>query len=157
MANTTLVNVDEQTAPKLVSFISSLIGEEEGKSQSFLETGNALIEKGDTNGLIEHILGQSEKIIAAEIESDIVGCFQAVISIMFSLESEGQVNAIIEKIIACLTGDTVNKNELRLKILVCVFNMLVTPVSKLAVLKATFKYCLASGLSSMVCKFHDKV
>merc|ERR1711871_26713 len=91
----------------------------------------------------------------AEIESDTVGCFQAVISIMFSLQGDHQ--PIVEKIITCLIKDTSNKISLRLKVLVCVFNMLVTSQSKLAVIKATFKYALDSSQSSVVSKFHDKV
>ena len=106
-------------------------------------TGNDLIEKGDTKGLIELILNHDEQIIGAEIESDTVGCFQAVISIMFSLQGDNQ--AIVEKIISCLIKDTQNKISLRLKVLVCVFNMLVTSQSKLAVIKATFKYALDSS------------
>ena len=41
MANTTLVNVDDQTAPKLVQFISSLLenNEGEGKGQAMLDKG----------------------------------------------------------------------------------------------------------------------
>lgn len=40
MANTTLVNVDDQTAPKLVQFISSLLENEgEGKEQAMLDQG----------------------------------------------------------------------------------------------------------------------
>ena len=105
--------------------------------------GNDLIEKGDTKGLIELILNHDEQIIGAEIESDTVGCFQAVISIMFSLQGDHQ--PIVEKIITCLIKDTSNKISLRLKVLVCVFNMLVTSQSKLAVIKATFKYALDSS------------
>ena len=72
MANTTLVNVDEQTAPKLVSFISSLVEEEgDGKGAELLETGNRLIDARDTKGLIELILNHSDKIISEnkDIES----------------------------------------------------------------------------------------
>ena len=76
-------------------------------------------------------------------ESDTVGCFQAVISIMFSLDGENQ--PIVDNIISCLTVDTTNKAALRLKVLVCVFNMLVTVKSKLAVIKATFRYALDSS------------
>jgi flavorubredoxin len=69
-ANSTLVNIDEQTAPKLVAFVSSLIDEEgEGKGNELLETGNKLIDNRDTKGLIYLILNHSEKIISAEIES----------------------------------------------------------------------------------------
>ena len=42
MANTTLVNVDEQTAPKLVQFISSLLEENDnggGLGQTMLDKG----------------------------------------------------------------------------------------------------------------------
>ena len=110
--------------------------------------GNELIEKGDTKGLIELILIHSEQILGAEIESDTVGCFQAVISIMFSLEGDNQ--DIVDKIISCLVNDNQNKVSLRLKVLVCVFNMLVTSKSKLAVIKATFKYALDSSQVSFV-------
>ena len=105
--------------------------------------GNDLIEKGDTKGLIELILSHNEQIIGAEIESDTVGCFQAVISIMFSLDGDNQ--DVVDKITSCLISNTENKISLRLKVLVCLFNMLVTSKSKLAVIKATFKYALDSS------------
>lgn len=76
MANTTLVNVDELTAPKLVSFISSMIiddeesgKEESGKGADMLELGNNLIDGKETKGLIELILKHSDKIISADQES----------------------------------------------------------------------------------------
>lgn len=87
-----------------------------------------------------------------------MGCFQALISIMFSLDNEGQYREVIEKVVGCLTSDDKPKTcKLRLKVLVSIFNMLVTPVTKFFAIKSIFRYALKSGQSAAVSKFHEKI
>jgi hypothetical protein len=71
-ANTTLVNVDELTAPRLVSFVASLVEEDaEGKGTELSEVGTKLIDDRDTKGLINLVLTHSDRIISADIESGV--------------------------------------------------------------------------------------
>jgi hypothetical protein len=75
-AFTTLVNVDEETAIKLVSYISSLIEEKGGPgiggataATNFLSECDQLIEEGNTSALIERILSSSDILFEADVES----------------------------------------------------------------------------------------
>ena len=87
-----------------------------------------------------------------------MGCFQALISIMFSLDNEQQCREIIERVVGCLISDEKPKSsKLRLKVLVSVFNLLVTPATKFFTLKSILSYALKSGQSAAVSKFHEKI
>ena len=76
---------------------------------------------------------------------------------MFSLQNDSQSLEVLEKLVSCLVSDEKLKSKLRLKVLVSIFNMLVTPGTKYFVIKAIFKYALASKQSPIISKFHEKV
>ena len=153
-AYTTLVNVDEGTAPKLISFIAGLM--DDGPGAAFLKECNEIIDEQKTAALVTKILSQSEVILACEVESDAEGCFQAIVSILFSMESEEERHRIVESIVSTIVSTTELK-RLRLKILVSLFNMLVSATSKFAVLIALLKYANETGQSSLVSKYHERV
>ena len=68
-AHTTLVNVDEDCASKLVSFVSNIFGsDEDDKKKLFNSTCSELIESGSFLKLIEKIVEESESMLSIDDE-----------------------------------------------------------------------------------------
>ena len=66
MSNTTLVNVDADTALKLVEFVGDISNDEGFKSEC-----HAFVEKGDGAELVRRLLSKEKDIFAMEEELDI--------------------------------------------------------------------------------------
>ena len=66
---------------------------------------------------------------------DAESCFQALVSILYTLEDEDSIQSIIDLTIARLCMNESEKYALRLRILASLFNLLVSIPAKFAVLK----------------------
>lgn len=63
MANTTVVNVDIETAPKLASFLAELKGENKGQ---FLGDCQNMIQNSQTFDLLVQFLNETEAIVTLD-------------------------------------------------------------------------------------------
>ncbi len=61
-ALTTLINVDVETAPKLVDVVANSI-DDSGAAAEFKQKCHALVESAETEALIREVLGQTESIL----------------------------------------------------------------------------------------------
>lgn len=154
-ALTTLINVDVEMAPKLVSFIASAIDNAE-QSNAFRTTCSEMIHSSQTEALIRKILDHTEDIIHYENFSDAEGCFQALVSILFSIKDQQRSSAIV---ISMAQAICANKSipKLRLQILVTLFNLMTSSKEKFEIVKALLKYGSENGLSSVVGQLSGKV
>ena len=149
MSYTTLVNVDADTALKLVDFIGDLVGDDKFKMEC-----NDYIQSSNGDALIGQILSKESEIFGMEDDMDIEGCVQTIVSVMLMLgaDSEGTV----KKFLSTLTskkGGTANNERLRLKLLVTLFNMLSQPLTKFMAICATFNYALETNQEAQVLPF----
>ncbi len=149
MSYTTLVNVDADTAVKLVDFIGTLIGDD-----AFKTACNGLIENSNGAEVIEQILSKESAIFGMEDEVEIEGCVQTIVSVMlmFGAESESTVAKFVSTLAAKKGGDE-DKVILRLKLLVTLFNMLSMAETKFTVICATLHYALDTKQEAQVVPF----
>jgi hypothetical protein len=152
MSYTTLVNVDADTAVKLIDFIGNLTSDDAFKTKC-----NGLIEKSNGGELIELILSKESAIFGMEDELEIEGCVQTIVSVMlmFGVESDNIVQKFVSALVAKKGGDE-DKVMLRLKLLVILFNMLSLAESKFAVICAIFNYALETNQEAEVVPFLDR-
>mmetsp|Transcript_15868 Transcript_15868/g.23898 ORF Transcript_15868/g.23898 Transcript_15868/m.23898 type:complete len:396 (+) Transcript_15868:45-1232(+) len=156
MAHTTLVNVDIETAPKLASFIADLIEEQEEKHQ-YLDECKAMIEAAQTYELLSKFLEKSDLILSMENGQDAEGSFQAIVSILYTLQEEDKALSITNTTVEKLCSNNESKCALRLKILVTFFNLLTNVQFKLTVLRAIFKYAIDTNQTVLIGHFHGPV
>jgi hypothetical protein len=152
-AYTTMINVDYEAALKLASSISLLVDGEDGPK--FLEESSAMIEAGDLPALVAKILAQEKAIFDSEMDADTEAIFQGLA--LFLFKEDEKVHEVVKSVTTCLTSTTDVKPKLRLKILVSLFNLLVFPAAKYAVLTSVFSYANATGQSGQVSHFHPRV
>jgi hypothetical protein len=118
---TTLVDVDADTASKLAQYVSTLIGGTEGTD--FNTACKKLIEDSKTEDLVAKFLQQNKAIFAIENDGDVVGFFEALVSVTFTLREDIDATPVIKQILKTLSEDTANKPKLRLKAMVSLFNL----------------------------------
>jgi translation initiation factor 3 subunit M len=150
-AYTTLLEPDEEAALKIVYRISDMLND-----SSFVQECKGLIETGETQNLISKILSVSNDLIAHDAESDTIGIFQALVMFLFNQDEE-KTTEIVRDIANALTISTDNKTELRLRILVCLFNQILTTSPKVMLLKTILRYASDSNLSSLVTEFYERI
>jgi translation initiation factor 3 subunit M len=155
MANTTLVNVDIDTAPKLVSYIAILLDAGE-TAENFQNECFALIEAGSVKALIGQVLSKADVIFNSDQDIDTMGCFQAIVSIHYSMPEEEALD-VIKSVIQTLSSTDESKRRLSLQIFVSLFNMLVSSLSKYEVLKAILKNAIEWDMAAYVSHFHDGI
>ena len=153
-ALTTLINVDPEMAPKLISFIASTI-EDSAVSAAFTSECATLIDNAETEALIRKVLSHTEDIIRFENPNDAEGCFQALVSILFSIKDEEKSLAIVKAMAQAICGAS-SVPKLRLQILVTLFNLLVRPQEQFELVKALLRYGIANHLSSVVSQLSEK-
>lgn len=130
---TTLVNVDGDTAVKLATYISMLIGNA-AESTEYLAACNLLIIEQKTEELISNFLEKKDLIMNVDNEKDAEGCIEAIVSVMFTLRDDVDSVSIVRDILKALGSDEVLKTKLRLKAMVSLFNLTVSGQSKYDVL-----------------------
>jgi len=160
---TSLVNVDLDTAPKLVEWVASILGDGPGAT-AFRSESEKLVASSSYSQLVFKIIEQSEVVLGLDNDADIEGFFQALVSVTLYENSSGgniQENLpAMQKAVDVLVsgpGALEKKPKLRLRILVSLFNMSFSPQTKHLVLSAIFKFAVASGQTSLVQGFHAKV
>jgi translation initiation factor 3 subunit M len=151
---TTLVNVDADTAPKLVQIIASLL--DSTSSSTFITQCNELIDNTNTSLLIDVILQKKEVIFDLEKEKDIEAIFQSLVSLIFTLEEGIDTVPIITKIIDIITNST-DKPLLRLKVLVNIFNLTFVAASKYGAIISIFKYAIDTNQTNVVSAYYNRV
>lgn len=142
-------------APKLVFFIAGAI-EDSMLSSAFLSTCTDLINNSETEALIRKILDHTEDIMHYENASDAEGCFQALVSILFSIKNEERSLAIVNAMAIAICANT-SFPKLRLQILATLFNMLTSPREKFEIVKALLRYGNENNLSSVVGPLSERV
>lgn len=151
---TTLVNVDADTAPKLVQIIASLL--DSNDSNDFITQCNDLITTTNTSGLIDVILNKKDLLFNVEKEKDIEAIFQALVSLIFTLEEGIDTVPIINKIMDIITSST-EKPLLRLKVLVNIFNLTFVTTSKYDAIISIYKYAIDTKQTNVVSNYHSRV
>jgi translation initiation factor 3 subunit M len=151
---TTLVNVDADTAPKLVQIIAGLL--EGNNSNIFLTKCNALVENTKTAELIDEILEKRDILFSLEKDKDIEAIFQALVSIIFTLEENIDSVPIIKKIMDIITS-SIEKPLLRLKVLVNIFNLTFVITSKYDAIISIFKYAIETKQTNFVSSYHNRI
>lgn len=154
-ALTTLINVDVDMAPKLVSFIASTIDDEKAAG-AFSAACTDLINAAQSEGLIRKILEHTEDIIHYESPSDAEGCFQALVSILFSIKDQQRSLDIVRSMAQAICANT-SLPKLRLQILVTLFNLLTSPSEKFEIVTSLLRYGRDNKLSSVVSQLSEKV
>lgn len=164
MSYCNLVNIDADTAPKLVDFIANLLGGEgSGESAAFLGECKSLTTPDKYSELVLKLLGQHEAVMAMENEGDVEGFFQALLSITLSQDSGAGGQSVqetfpaMQKAVEVLTSKVDARGKLRLRTLVSLFNMCFSNQSKHHVMCAIFKYAIASGQTALVHSYHTRV
>jgi len=165
MSYCNLVNIDADTAPKLVDFIANLLGggEGSGESAAFLGECKSLTTPDKYSELVLKLLGQHEAVMAMENEGDVEGFFQALLSITLSQDSGAGGQSVqetfpaMQKAVEVLTSKVDARGKLRLRTLVSLFNMCFSNQSKHHVMCAIFKYAIASGQTALVHSYHTRV
>jgi hypothetical protein len=141
-AHTILVNVDTETAPKLVLYLANLLSVTEN---SFQRDCEKLISESKTYELLSYMINQTDLILSSVPSASeanpmagdkmIEGCYDAVVSILFTIQSASEFNDIVQLMVRKLTDNRSEKTALRLRILVNFYNLLVALEHKLSVLK----------------------
>lgn len=127
---TTLVHVDGDTPNKLALFISQLVGGAEGAE--YVTACKLLIDAQKTEDLISKFLEKKDLILGVN-ERDVEGCFEAIVSVMFTLREEVDSVSVVRQILAALS-DKNERAKLRLRCMVSLFNLTVSGQSKYDVL-----------------------
>jgi len=158
-----LVNVDADTASKLVEFVAAQLGEG-SPAATFKGECDKLLASESYSTLVLKLLEKHEVILALENEGDVEGFFQALVTVTLFNGGNGGGSAAgqesltaIQKAVDVLTSKVDARSKLRLRILVSLFNMSFTAHSKHFVICAIFKYALASSQTSLVYAFHTRV
>ena len=130
-AGTTIVNVSPDTALNLSEFVCFLVEARRPEAgRALFAECSAHIAGAETESLLTKLIDQNEAILQAEQEADAEGCFQAMVPIVFTLPEPDQQARLVKRIIAALTSSVTSKPTLRLRMLVSVFNLMVSAESK---------------------------
>ena len=151
---TTLVNVDADTAPKLVQIIASLL--DTNDSNGFLTQCNELINTTKTSELVDVILSKKELLFNIEKDKDIEAIFQALVSLIFTLEEGIDTAPIINKIMGVIKSSN-EKPLLRLKVLVNIFNLTFDSTSKYDAIISIYKYAIDTKQTNVVSNYYSRV
>lgn len=150
---TILVNVDVDTAPKLLTYLQSALSPSphlaecaklisEAKTFEFLMSLLQLTDQillcstaalAPTTGTTTAAVTPKDELISSE--RMIEKCYDAFISILFTIHNTTEFNQIIQLMVQKLTENTQDKATLRLRILVNVYNLLIVVENKFLVLK----------------------
>ncbi|KAJ1417323.1 hypothetical protein B484DRAFT_400879 [Ochromonadaceae sp. CCMP2298] len=145
---TTLVNVDADIATKVCTFVSRLVGAEEGPA--YLEVCKDFIEKRQTKQLIAQLLSKAELILDMESNSDVERIFQAILSVIYTLSDETKDTAeIVRSVLVCMSSAETQPSA-RLAVMVVLFNIIFSTESKCEVLTAMCEYALKTGQAAQV-------
>ena len=157
-AGTTVVNVSPDTALNLSEFVCFLVEARrpEAGRPLFAEC-SAHISGAETELLLAKLIDQTEDVLQAEREADAEGCFQAMVPILFTLHDAEQQARLIRRIIFALTASDSSRVTLRLRVLVSVFNLMVSAEAKHELLTAILTYGLRSGQAAAVAKYCSRV
>jgi hypothetical protein len=178
-AHTILVNVDTETAPKLVLYLANLLSVTENSDCE------KLISESKTYELLSYMINQTDLILSSVPSASeanpmagdkmIEGCYDAVVSILFTIQSASEFNDIVQLMVRKLTDNRSEKTALRLRILVNFYNLLVALEHKLSVLKgrtpnppslshthfsspaAILQYSLVTNQTKLIAHFHPAV
>ena len=134
-ALTTLINVDVEMAPKLVSFIANAIDDSDSAS-AFRKSCSELIATAQSEALIRKILDHTENILDYDNPADAEGCFQALVSILFTISDADVRLSIVNSMIQSICANN-SHPKLRLQVLVTLFNLLTNKKEKLEIVKGT--------------------
>lgn len=130
-AGTTVVNVSPDTALNLSEFVCFLVEARRPEAgRSLFAECSAHISGAETELLLAKLVDQTEDVLQAEREADAEGCFQAMVPILFTLQHAEQQARLIRRIIAALTASDSSRATLRLRVLVSVFNLVVSVAAK---------------------------
>lgn len=154
-ALTTLINVDVAMAPKLVSFIANAIDDSEAAGL-FLSSCTELIDTAQSEALIRKILDHTENILEYDNPADAEGCFQALVSILFTIQDKQVSLSIVNAMIRSLCANN-SHSKLRLQILVTLFNLLTHTKEKYEIAIALLKFGRDNGMSNIVSQLHENI
>jgi hypothetical protein len=152
MSCTTLVNVDADTATKLIEFIGDI-----SEDESFKTECRGLVEKSDGAGLVARLLSKEKAIFALGEDLDIEGCFMTIASVMLIYRNE--TDDVVQKFIdvLCSSKGKEDKVFLRLKLLVTVFNMVSVTSAKHTLICSTLNYAMNTQQESETKPFIERV
>eukprot|EP01041_Mallomonas_annulata_P006903 gene6903-14016_t len=153
---TTLVYVNSETASNLVSYVSGLF-KDAAAGASFLSECEVMITSSETSKLLNKILEQADLIISSENDKDAEGCFNAFVTILFSVESEEESLSIVKSLIESVSSNVQEQTKIRLRILVSLFNLLTSYVAKFEVLKGIFAFAIKSNQTTSIIKYHTRI
>jgi hypothetical protein len=127
-SNTALVSVDAaDTANTLNEFISHFFTGDAGNS--FVADCRVLADGLKTEALIDKYLEHVDELFSLDNEREVEGCFQAIISVLFTLRDGVDSVPVVSKIINAVTSKS-EKPKLRLKVLVSIFNLVSVQASR---------------------------
>jgi hypothetical protein len=137
LAHTTLVNVDIDTASKLIAHLSRLPAASTSADEpSFQSECETLIQQSKTFELLSYVVRRTDSLLLSQENlSDVQGCFDAIVSILYTLTDLQETQQIVSLIIEQLTANTNEQIALRLRLLVNFYNLLIALQDKLSVLK----------------------
>merc|ERR1719329_575990 len=152
MSSTTLVNVDADTATKLIEFIGDISEDEAFKTEC-----HALVEKSDGAGLVGRLLSKEASIFAMGEELDVEGCFMTIASVMLIFRNE--TDEVVQKFIDVLSANKGEEDKvfLRLKLLTTVFNMLSKATAKHSVMCSILNYAMHTQQETEIVPFISRV
>lgn len=152
---TTLVNVDVDTASKLVQYISQL-GNEDVIDTAFCAECQTLIDKHDINGLIVKLMSKQSTIFAIDDTIEIENIFAILVSILLT---DGESNNIgcFTTIVSIIVSSTSVNTIGRLKALLIVYGLTCNGQLKYSVFISCLKYALSTNQTKCVVSFHSQI
>lgn len=155
-AYTTLVNVDTDTSSKLIQFIGASFKKNDAGT-AFTSQCGELIESSNFEALIEKIIEQKEIILTMDDERDAESCYRAIAIMLTTAETEQSIENALKLVIESISLSSDARIKLKLRILISLFNLMRTDLSKFIVLRGIFSFASKTNYVHAVSKFHNRI